>query len=217
MRAIVPRPSSINGREAPITPISNFDVDASAFAQVIGKPFLAIASETPADSGARERLLDEAFGAARSGKTAERLRAGRLPAQGLALAAKDAGKLIGSLRMWHILAGEVSALLLGPLAAAKAYRSRGLGRRLMGEALFRAARAGHKAVLLVGDAAYYEPFGFSRRHTLGLVLPGPVDEARFLGLELKGGALQAARGVVVAAGARDLPAYRGAIEFRRAA
>jgi predicted N-acetyltransferase YhbS len=162
-------------------------------------------------------LLDKAFGAARSDKTAARLREGRLPAQGFALAAKDAGKLIGTLRMWHVLAGEVPALLLGPLAVAKAYRSRGLGRRLMAEALFRAASAGHKAVLLVGDAAYYEPFGFSRRHTLGLSLPGPVDEAHFLGIELKGGALQAARGFVVAAGARGLPAYRGTIEFRRAA
>ncbi|MGB6327144.1 MAG: N-acetyltransferase, partial [Methylocella sp.] len=168
-----------------MTSISNFDVQAPAFAKVVGKPNLAIASESPADSRTRERLLDEAFGPARSGKTAERLREGRLPAQGFALAAKNAGKLIGTLRMWHILAGEVPALLLGPLAVAKAYRSRGVGRRLMAEALFRAASAGHEAVLLVGDAAYYERFGFSRRHTLGLSLPGPVDEARFLGLELK--------------------------------
>jgi predicted N-acetyltransferase YhbS len=200
-----------------MTSISNFNMQAPAFAGVIGKPNLSIASESPADSWARERLLDEAFGAARSGKTAERLREGRLPAPGLALAATDAGDLVGTLRMWHVLAGEVPALLLGPLAVVKAYRSRGIGRRLMAEALLRAASAGHKAVLLVGDAAYYEPFGFSRRHTLGLSLPGPVDEARFLGLELKGGALKAARGFVVAAGARDLPAYRGAIEFRRAA
>jgi predicted N-acetyltransferase YhbS len=197
--------------------ISNFEVQAPAFAGVICKPNLVIASESPADSWARERLLDEAFGAARSGKTAERLREGRFPAHGFSLAAWDAGELIGTLRMWHILAGQVQALLLGPLAVAKAYRSRGLGRSLMAEALFRAASAGHKAVLLVGDAAYYEPFGFSRRHTLGLSLPGPVDDARFLGLELKRGALQGAKGVVLAAGARDLPAYRGAIEFRHAA
>jgi predicted N-acetyltransferase YhbS len=200
-----------------MTSISNFDVQAPAFAGVIGKPNLTIASESPADSWARERLLDEAFGAARSDKTAERLRDGRLPVRGLALSAKEDGQLIGTLRMWHVLAGEVPALLLGPLAVAKAYRSRGLGRRLMAEALLRAASAGHRAVLLVGDATYYGPFGFSRRHTLRLVLPGPVDGERFLGLELKGGALKAARGFVIAAGARDLPAYRGAIEVRRAA
>ncbi|MGB6176826.1 MAG: N-acetyltransferase [Methylocella sp.] len=197
--------------------IWNFDVQPPAFARVVGKPDLYIASESPADSWARERLLDKAFGLARSRKTAERLREGRLPAQGFALAAWDGGELIGTLRMWHILAGEVPALLLGPLAVAKAYRSRGVGRQLMAEALFRAASAGHKAVLLVGDASYYEPFGFSRRHTRGLSLPGPVDEARFLALELTQGALKGAKGPVTPAGARELRAPRGAWELRRAA
>jgi predicted N-acetyltransferase YhbS len=200
-----------------MTSISNFDAQVPVSAGIVGNPNLTIASESPADSWPRERLLDEAFGAARSDRTVERLREGRLPAQGLALVAKDAGDFVGTVRMWHIHPGEVSALLLGPLAVAKAYRSRGLGRRLVAEALFRAASTGHKAVLLVGDPPYYESFGFSRRHTLGLSLPGPVDEARFLGLELKGGALKAARGFVVAAGPCDLPAYRGTIEFRRAA
>ncbi len=128
-----------------MTAFSNFEVRAPAFAGVVGKSRLIVASESPADSGARERLLDEAFGAARFEKTVERLREGRLPAQGLAVAAKDAGNLVGTLRMWHILAGEVPALLLGPLAVAKAYRSRGLGRRFMAEALFRAASTGHPA------------------------------------------------------------------------
>jgi len=72
-------------------------------------------------------------------------------------------------------------------------------------------------ILLVGDAAYYEPFGFSRRHTLTLSLPGPVDAARFLGLELKGGALNGAKGLVTPAGARDFLAHRGTFELRRAA
>lgn len=200
-----------------MTSISNALVQAPAFAGVVGKSQITIASESHADSWARERLLDEAFGAAHSGKTAECLRECRLPAQGMALAAKDAGDLIGTLRMWHIFAGEVPALLLGPLAVARAYRSRGLGRRLMAEALFRAARAGHKAILLIGDAPYYEPFGFSRRHTLKLSLPGPVIEARFLGLELKGGALNGAKGLVTPAGARELCARRESLYMRRAA
>lgn len=178
---------------------------------------LSVAGERPSDVWARERLLDEAFGSARHEKTVERLREGRLPAQGFALAAKDVGDLVGTVRMWHILAGEEPALLLGPLAVAKAYRSRGLGRRLMREGLFRAAMAGHKAILLIGDAPYYEPFGFSRRHTLKLSLPGPVIEARFLGLELKGGALNGAKGLVMPAGARELCARRESLYMRRAA
>ena len=39
-------------------------------------------------------------------KTVERLRAGRLPAPGLALVAKEAGELIGTLRLWHVRCGR---------------------------------------------------------------------------------------------------------------
>lgn len=197
--------------------IPNFETHVRAFAGGAHKQNIFIGSEVPADSRARERLLDEAFGASRFEKTAERLRAGRLPARGLALAAKDGEDLVGTLRMWNVLAGEVPALLLGPLAVAKAYRSCGLGRKLMVEGLSRAANAGHAAVLLVGDPPYYEPFGFSRRHTLGLSLPGPVDDARFLGLDLKEGALRRARGLVTAADALGLTGDDGAIDWRLAA
>ena len=56
-------------------------------------------------------------------------------------------------------------------------------------------------MLLVGDAPYYARFGFSAAPTGALRLPGPVDRARFLGLELAPGALAGARGLVAATGA----------------
>jgi predicted N-acetyltransferase YhbS len=120
---------------------------------------VTIGLESPADSWARERLLDEAFGAARFEKTVERLRVGRKPAEGLAFTAKDGVRLVGTLRLWHVRAGGVPALLLGPLAVAKSSRGQGIGRALMEKAMGKAADAGHKAILLVGDAGYYEPFG----------------------------------------------------------
>lgn len=192
-------------------------LDAPAFIGCVPAPYVFIDDETPADFSARERLLDAAFGAARFEKTVERLREGRLPARGLALAARDGGELVGTLRLWHIRAGEVPALLLGPLAVDHAYRSQGVGRRLMAEALFRAYAAGHAAILLVGDAPYYEPFGFSRRHAIRLELPGPVDENRFLGLELVRGALHHARGPVMAAGALEHAAGEPGAAFLEAA
>lgn len=187
------------------------------FIGCVSEPNVYIADEKPADFSARETLLDAAFGPARFEKTAERLLEGRLPAQGLALAMKDAEQLIGTLRLWPVRAGEVAALLLGPLAIAQAYRRRGLGRRLIAEALFRAFVAGHEAVLLVGDAPYYDAFGFSRRHTLDLSLPGPVDEARFLGLELRAGALKEAKGLVQPNGAREFASGYELRPFRHAA
>lgn len=201
-----------------MTLVSNFEARAPAlWAGGTGTRNVTIGLESPADFWARERLLDTAFGVARFEKTVERLREGRLPAEGLAFAAKDARGLIGTLRLWHIRAGGTPALLLGPLAVAKACRSQGIGRSLIEEALWKATDAGHAAVLLVGDASYYEPFGFSRRHTLGLSLPGPVDAQRFLGLELTPGALKGVRGIVTAAGVREFPARRSEIAVRRAA
>ncbi len=161
---------------------------------------IMIRDERATDVAARERLLDAAFGPGRRRKTSERLREGRAPARGLSLVAMDGDRLVGTIRLWHVDAGGAPALLLGPLAVDASHRSLGLGARLIGEALFRAARDGHRAVLLVGDAAYYERFGFSRHGARDLALPGPVDIERFLALEFVAGALDGARGRVVATG-----------------
>ncbi|MFO1146941.1 MAG: N-acetyltransferase [Alsobacter sp.] len=155
-----------------------------------------VRAELPRDVGQREALLDAAFGPARRQKTCERLREGRLPA--IALSAVDAsGTVVGTVRLWHVAAGPGRrALVLGPLAVAAQHRGAGLGARLMQAALGKASAAGHRAVLLVGDAPYYRRFGFSTALTEGLWLPGPVERERFLGLELVPGALAAARGLV---------------------
>lgn len=164
---------------------------------------VTITPELAADFPARENLLDRAFGKAeRRRKTSERLREDRLPAEGLAFAARNRrGRLIGTLRLWDITAGSAGpALLLGPLAVDCAYQKRGIGGKLMRHALAEAQKLGHKAVLLVGDAPYYSRFGFTRDGVLGLSLPGPVELDRFLGLELEAGALKGAEGVIAASG-----------------
>jgi len=164
---------------------------------------IAITEETVADVAAREVLLDRAFGPCRFLKTSERLREGRLPAAGLALAARDGSRLVGTVRLWNIAAGpNRPALLLGPLAVDPLRRSRGLGSRLMRGALALAATAGHGAVLLVGDAPYYARFGFSADATQALWLPGPYERGRFLALELVPDALAGARGLVAPTGER---------------
>ncbi len=162
-----------------------------------------ILDEAPADAGAREALLDRAFGAGRFTKTCERLREGRIPASGLALKAVDeTGRMIGTLRFWHVTIGtERPALMLGPLAVESASREGGVGSSLMRAGLARAAALGHDAVILVGDRPYYERFGFSGEATAELEMPGPVERDRFLALELKAGALAGASGEVRGAGA----------------
>jgi predicted N-acetyltransferase YhbS len=158
--------------------------------------------ETPNDALAREVLLDRAMGADRVLKPSERLREGRLPAEGLALVARHGDRLVGSVRLWNVSAGGIPALLLGPLAADPAVQGRGVGSGLMQVALSRAELAGHRAVILVGDPEYYARFGFSGAATSGLVMPGPVDRRRFLALELGSGSLTGAEGAIVATGRR---------------
>ncbi len=189
--------------------IVNDNARPLANAPVFDVPVLAVRDEDARDIAAREALLDESFGLARRRKTCERLREGRAPARGLALAACEDARLVGTIRLWDVDAGGVPALLLGPMAVAAGYRGRGVGGRLMGEALFRAASLGHTAVLLVGDAPYYERFGFSRASTRRLTMPGPVEIERFLGLEFEPGALDAASGMVVATGEPAIAARRG--------
>jgi predicted N-acetyltransferase YhbS len=163
---------------------------------------VTIVDETADHIAAREALLDRAFGPGRQLKTSERLRQGRVPARGLSLAARDGDALVGTVRLWHVTAGrDCPALLLGPLAVEPGRQGDGLGGQLMRAALARAAAAGHRAVLLVGDAPYYGRFGFSAERTGYLRLPGPYQRQRLLGRELVAGALAAAQGLVVATGA----------------
>src|ERR1700730_17591450 len=163
-------------------------------------PFV-IRAERASDVVAREALLDACFGENRHTRTCQRLRDGRAPAEGLALSALAQGRLVGTLRLWHVSAGGVPALVLGPLAVDPSCRKLGVGAALMNRALTAAKARGHGAVVLLGDAPYYARFGFSGLKTTELSLPGPFERDRLLGLELRDGALDGAWGMIAPTGA----------------
>jgi predicted N-acetyltransferase YhbS len=165
-----------------------------------GAPF-AIRAERASDVVAREALLDACFGETRHMRTCQRLRDGRAPAEGLALSAMRKGRLVGTVRLWHVSAGGVPALILGPLAVEQSCRKLGVGAALMARALAAAMERGHRAVILLGDAPYYARFGFSSAKTAELILPGAFERERLLGLELAEGALDGAWGMIVPTGA----------------
>jgi predicted N-acetyltransferase YhbS len=175
-------------RKTPVTLIPN------------AAPF-AIRAERSSDVAAREALLDACFGENRHMRTCQRLRDGRAPAEGLALSAVREGRLVGTVRLWHVSAGGAPALMLGPLAVESDCRKFGLGAALMEQALATAKALGHGAVILLGDAPYYVRFGFSPLKTGELSLPGPFERDRLLGLELRDGALDDAWGMIVPTGA----------------
>ena len=171
----------------------------------VNRKSLIISAETASDFVAREALLDRAMGPKRRRKTSEKLRRGRKPSEGLAFVARDsAGSVLGTVRLWDVTAGEggVPALLLGPLAVDPSMKGTGIGSTLVRHAIVEAARLGHSAILLMGDAPYYSRFGFSAERTGALAMPGPYERHRFLALEIMEGALAGAKGVLTATGRR---------------
>lgn len=166
----------------------------------IAAPSYEIRAERGSDVAARESLLDVCFGASRHARTCQRLRDGRLPAEGLAFSVVHQGRLVGTIRLWHVDAGGRAVLMLGPLAVDPGVRDLGLGAALMNHAIAEASARGHGAIILLGDAPYYARFGFMPDNMTALALPGPFEKDRLLGLELRTGALDGANGVIMATG-----------------
>ena len=169
-------------------------------AALTGAAPFAIRAERASDVAAREALLDASFGGNRHARTCQRLREGRAPAEGLAFTAVHRGRLAGTVRLWHVSAGGVPALVLGPLAVDPSCRNLGIGAALMKHALAAAKARGHGAVILLGDAPYYARFGFAPLKTAELSLPGPFESDRLLGLELRHGTLDGAWGMIAPTG-----------------
>jgi predicted N-acetyltransferase YhbS len=156
-----------------------------------------IRRETDGDAQILSELSAQAFGPGRFTRSAYRVREGVPPVEGLSLCGQLNGKVVGGVRFTAIRIGEVrSATLLGPLVVDPAEKGKGYGKALVEEGLARARAKGFSLVLLVGDMPYYGRFGFQPVQPGQITLPGPVDPARLLALELVPGALAGASGMV---------------------
>lgn len=153
--------------------------------------------EAPSDHAAIERLHERAFGPGRFARTAFRLRENVPPFDDLCFTARVGTLLVGSIRLSPVEIGSgFAAILLGPITIDPAFQSRGIGGALMRRSLEMARAKGHSRVILVGDAPYYQRFGFSVVPPGKLTLPGPVDPARLLLCELVDGAFEGVSGPV---------------------
>lgn len=156
-----------------------------------------IRAEEARDLAGIETLYRKSFGAVAPASPVAYLRDNSPMDTDLCLVAEDKGEIVGTLRFWPVGIGSVTpALLLGPVAVAPGWHTRGLGAQLINLGLGRARDAGHRLVLLVGDGPYYGRFGFSRHVTQGLMLAQPVEPERFLGIELVPGAMHGVSGDV---------------------
>jgi len=155
--------------------------------------------ETAADEAVLSALSAQVFGPGRFARSAYRVREGVPPIPALSLTGWLDGRLVGGIRFTAIRIAEAEgAVLLGPLVVDPAVKGKGYGKALVDDGLTRAKGEGFSLVLLVGDMPYYGRFGFNPVVTGKITLPGPVDPARLLGLELVPGALDSAAGQIKA-------------------
>lgn len=153
--------------------------------------------ETDGDAQILSQLSAEAFGPGRFTRSAYRVREGVRPVKSLCLCGLLDRKLVGGIRFTAIRIGaSEGAALLGPLVVDPAVKGKGYGKALVGDGLARARAEGFSLVLLVGDMPYYGRFGFQPVPPGQITLPGPVDPARLLAVELIPGALAGAAGAV---------------------
>jgi predicted N-acetyltransferase YhbS len=157
---------------------------------------ITILPETADDALPIERLHERTFGPGRFARTAFRLRERIGHDLSLSFTARVGTLLVGSLWLTPVRIGNDKALLLGPLTIEPPFRDRGIGMALMQRAIAEAKERGHRLIILVGDEPYYARVGFKRIPRGRVKMPGPVDPARLLFLELAENAFEGVSGYV---------------------
>lgn len=154
-----------------------------------------IRTETDDDYWEVEALFDLCFVPGREALSSYRLRDGVNKVANLCLVARDeAGILAGAIRYWPVRVSASPVLLLGPVAVHPTRQSEGIARTLITESLALADNTGWERVMLVGDAPYYQRFGFHKLEAIQM--PPPTNPDRVLGLALKDGAWEGISGLV---------------------
>jgi predicted N-acetyltransferase YhbS len=152
--------------------------------------------EQPANAPRIDALIDRAFGPGRHAKAADRLREGNRVIADLSFTAWDGETLVGSVRLWPVTIGGAPVVFLGPIAVEAQLRKHRIGQTLVEQACEAAAKAGWRAVLLVGDAPYFGRVGFDAAPAAGVRMPGPVDQRRVLLKALREGGAEGLTGRV---------------------
>jgi len=137
-------------------------------------------AETSEDWWDIEALYDLCFAPGRKALSSYRLRDEVPPVPEFCRVVRSSeGAIGGAIRCWPIRIEQHDALLLGPVAVHPTRQGEGLGGLMIRDVLERAAPSGWTRVLLVGDAPYYDRFGFKPLN--GVVMPPPTNPARVLG------------------------------------
>jgi putative acetyltransferase len=150
---------------------------------------LIIREETPQDAAAIEAVTRAAFRNHPHGSENEQDIIRALRASGkltLSVVAELEGAVVGHIAISPVAIsdGTIGWYGLGPMAVAPHHQGRGIGGRLVEEALRMLRESGAAGCVLLGEPAYYGRFGF--RQDPALRLPGPPPDY-FLALHFTAG------------------------------
>src|SRR5262245_34040539 len=137
---------------------------------------VGIRGERPGDEAAIRHVHEAAFRGSAEGRLVDALRgAGLVSPEASLVAVAAGGEVVGHV-LFSAIALEVDgrdvpAAALAPLAVLPACQRAGVGTRLVREGLVRLPALGYRAVIVVGDHAYYVRFGFSQALAAPLASP----------------------------------------------
>lgn len=156
-----------------------------------------IRTEIPVDAPGIDKLLRESFPSDGEAKLVQQLREDGLLTLGI-VATDDEGGVVGYAAFSPVdIEGEDRQWVgLGPLAVKEDLRCQGLGEKLVYEGLDALNEFGYSAVVVLGDPAYYQRFGFKPAADAQLYCRWPGCEAAFQVYSLAPDALDGVTGQV---------------------
>ncbi|OCA84370.1 GCN5 family acetyltransferase [Bacillus sp. FJAT-27225] len=144
-----------------------------------------------------EKLIQRAFAnVAISDKTEHklvaRLRGSKSFVPELSLVAFDdvSGEIVGHVLMTKANIQSAETLTLAPVSVLPEYQNKGIGTRLINEALERARHSDFSSVIVLGHPRYYSGFGFEKASKWGIKAPWDVPDEVFMAMELNRGSLE---------------------------
>ncbi|WP_417899912.1 N-acetyltransferase [Bacillus haimaensis] len=165
---------------------------------------MMVRQEIPSDYPSTERVIQKAFANVKiSDKTehemVQRLRKSEAFVPELSLVADDE-EIVGHILLTKLKIKKeddsTESLALAPVSVLPEYQNKGVGKRLMNEALKVAKESSFQSVIVLGHPTYYSKFGFKPASLWGIKAPFEVPDEVFMALELKENALDGVSGVV---------------------
>jgi putative acetyltransferase len=158
---------------------------------------IIIRRELPADITTIRQLNRAAFGQFAEAEIVEALRSAS--ALTLSLIAQLDDKIVGHIAFSPVKIespGRITnAIGLGPMSVLPEYQKRGIGARLVTEALDILQQLGHRVVIVLGHPSYYPRFGFVPAHNHEIRCEYECSPEAFMLKELQDNALKGISGI----------------------